>query len=82
MRDFHSPMTVKGSRALFHGIYTFTQMVPHSYLGPGCLYIPPVSSVAAYGQSLTTAREYLEYLSNLRALGAAQRNTRLSGMFP
>lgn len=75
-------MTVKDSRAHFCGVSAFTQVVPHSYLGPGCLYIHPVSSVAAYGQSLTTAREYLEYLSNLRALGAAQRNTHLSGMFP
>lgn len=82
MLDFHSPVTVKDSRAHFHGVSAFTQVVPHSYLGPSCLYINPVSSVAAYGQSLTTAREYLEYLSNLRALGATQRNTPLSGMFP
>lgn len=82
MLDFHSPMTVKDSRAHFLGVSAFAQAVPHTYLGPAYLCINPVSLVTAYGQSLTTTREYLEYLSNLRALGAAHRNTHLSGMFP
>lgn len=71
MLDFLSPVTVKDSRAYFLGVSAFAQVVPHSYLGPGRLYINAVS----YGQSLTRTREYLEHLSNLRALGAAHRNT-------
>lgn len=39
MLDFLSPVTVKDSRAYFLGISAFAQAVPHSYLGPGRLYI-------------------------------------------